>query len=1048
MAQVLKIILLTALSYFIAGWLGQMFAIPPGYATVIWPASGVAIAACLLFGYWPIVGVLLGSALVNIAIGYDNTGQINILLPVLIALGSALQTAVAYTLVRHFIGKKLEFYNVRHVLSFIALAGPVGCLISASTGTSILYGFDLLSSDQVLLNWLSWWLGDSVGVVVLVPWLAVLFRKHFAVYYDHPLRVLLALSIVSLTTVILTLSTAYFEINKQRQAFNSSADLSSTLLSERIKNSVDILYSMAGYIRGSGKVTVPEFQYFSESIMSQDRAIKALSINHVLEEQDIVSYEANMSLLHGFPFSVKERNAEGDLVSVGQRDRYVSVGLIYPLEPNIKALGFDVYSETSRRAAIQNAIRLNSAVPTAAITLVQGNKAVLMFLPTYKQQKLFAMATGLFEIGDLSSRILDRVSTPGVEVYLVDRQADKAPYILASSANALLDVNALIEGVNNEHFPAIHRSMIPVGAHQWELIHIARSKFIEQPWGTHFVLVGGLFVAGLLGWVLSLVFSHAAQVERQVAERTKELSKANLALRESGEKLQQASLAAQEANQAKSRFLANMSHEIRTPLNGMLGSLSLLKSQSLNIEQMKLVELAHQSGDALLDLVNDILDLSKIEAGELELEPQYFNLQDLLEDAASLMRLKAEEKKLTFIAPETLLPEAMVYGDRLRLRQVILNLLGNAIKFTPTGGSVRLMAKRTVLDDAAATYRLSIQDTGIGISDSLQQRLFQRFRQADASTTRRYGGTGLGLAISKELIEAMEGQIGVESQLGVGSTFWVELTLPIQEQTNNEAQEVLEPVVMAYLLSQHEDDIAYVRAVLQSRGIQVTHLQSVAQLPDFDESMLVVVDDRIFVDANRSELAPYQSQMLVLLEQGRSLDQSQGSYIPSVYKPVHRRALFSSIEAMLQQENVALVENDSTVLESAVADARVLLVEDNLTNQIVAKGMLGLFGVTVDIAENGEEAVSACQTNAYDLIFMDCQMPVMDGYEATRAIRKMAEGAATSNDVAIVALSANAMKGDDLLCFEAGMDDHIAKPISKERLSEVIERWLGAKHDR
>lgn len=1045
MAHVLKVILLTALSYFVAGWLGQIFAVPPGYATVIWPASGVAIAACILFGYTPALGVFLGSTLVNISIGYSNSGEISVLVPMLIAAGSAFQTAFSYMLVRLAIGKTLEFYNIRHVLSFIVLAGPIGCLVSASTGSMILYTNDIIQREQVLLNWLSWWLGDSVGVIVVVPWLGVVFRKRFSIYYDHPVRVFLALFIVFLTTAILSVSTAYFELNKQRQAFEANADLNSTLLSERIKNSVDILYSMAGYIRGSGFVSAQEFHDFSESVMSQDRAIKALSINHVLESQDLALYEAEMTRLYGFPFSVKQKNDAGEMEPVTARDRYVPVGIIYPQEPNVKALGYDVYSEEFRRSAIKNAIRLNSAVPTAALTLVQNTKAVLMFLPAYKHHKLYAMATALFEINDISSKILERNQLPTIEVYLVDRQANQKPYILASSANASLSVDALIKGVNERTFPALHRAMIPVGAHRWELIHISHSKFIEQPWGTHFVLVGGLFVAGLLGWVLSLVFSHAAQIERQVASRTKELSQANIALRESGDKLKQATLEAQEANQAKSRFLANMSHEIRTPLNGMLGSLSLLQGKALNSEQHKLVELAHQSGDALLDLVNDILDLSKIEAGELELEPQYFDLQDLLEDVASLMRIKAEEKGLTFIAPCVVLPECMVFADRLRVRQVILNLVGNAIKFTGSGGTVRLMAEQLTRDQDKASYKIAIMDTGIGISDNLQARLFQRFKQADTSTTRRYGGTGLGLAISKELVEAMDGRINVESQLGQGANFWFELDLPVQDKPAAETDDVWNTLGTVYVLSQSKADLPYLNSLLATWQCPVIQVERIEKLGSITEQDVILLDEHMLSAATREALISVQDQVIELVGQSKQSQHAEEHYAASVYKPVHRRALHAAIENVLTQDESPELEVIEPAQNSA-KDAMVLLVEDNLTNQIVAKGILGLFGLTVDVAENGEVALQMLKSKAYDLIFMDCQMPVMDGYEATRAIRVLGPQSVTPRDVPVIALSANAMKGDDQLCFDAGMDDHVAKPISKDRLAEVIDLWLGKKH--
>ncbi|MCO4787133.1 MAG: CHASE domain-containing protein, partial [Marinomonas atlantica] len=1042
----LRIIIIAAICYFVAGWLGQAFAIPPGYATVIWPASGVAIAACLLFGYRPVLGVFLGSALVNISIGYSNTGQISFLVPILIALGSSAQTAFSYALIRYFIGKKLHFYNIRHVLSFIVLAGPIGCLVSASTGTFILYSFGLLPAEQATMNWLSWWLGDSVGVIVLVPWLAVLFRKHFSVYYDHPIRIIMALCIVAITTIILSLSTAYFELEKQHQAFDSNADLSSTLLSERVKNSVDILYGLAGYIRGSDLISPEEFKEYSEIVMSQDRAIKALSMNHVLEARDISSYEATMSALYGFPFALKQKNMEGNMEPVGQRDRYVSVGVVYPLEPNKKAIGFDVYSEKTRRTAIKNAIRLNAAMPTSAITLIQNTKAVLMFLPAYKNQKLYAMATGLFEISDLSSRILDRNPIDSIEVYLVDHQANQTPYILASSKNATLSSEALLKGVSEQAFPFYHRSMIPVGAHRWELVHVSQSKFIEQPWGTHFVLVGGLFVAGLLGWVLSLVFSHAAQIERQVALRTKELSKANLALRESGEKLKLASQEAQEANQAKSRFLANMSHEIRTPLNGMLGSLTLMKSQAMNIEQQKLVELAHQSGDSLLDLVNDILDLSKIEAGELELEPEHFDLQDLLEDISSLMRIKAQEKGLVLVAPQTLLPEAVVFGDRLRIRQVLLNLIGNAIKFTGKGGVVRLIAHQGSQIGDQATFKLQVIDSGIGISDSLQKRLFQRFKQADASTTRRYGGTGLGLAISKELIEAMEGKIGVESQLGQGATFWFELSLPVKKSLVNAfSLEALSNVSKVYVIGLEEDK-PYAQAMLREWQLPNEFLDELP-LPNLvNETDVLMVDESCLNDEIRQVLAMFQNQVIVLVSQGSQSAEVERCGAASVYKPVHRKALFSALESIQNRTLEISADDPNEQIASANLQAKVLLVEDNLTNQIVAKGMLSLFGLTVDVAENGQVALDMMAKTAYDLIFMDCQMPVMDGYEASRAIRCFEPESATAKDVPVIALSANAMKGDDQLCFEAGMDDHVAKPVSKDRLNEVINTWMGKKH--
>ncbi len=1046
MTHLIKVLSFTAISYFLAGWLGLLFAVPPGYATVIWPASGVAIAACLLFGYRAAFGVFFGSMAVNVSVGFSNTGDIAFLIPALIAAGSTLQTFFSYGLIRRFIGGRLKFFNVRHVLLFILLGGPIGCLVSASVGTSVLYFFDILPSSQVPLNWLSWWLGDSVGVIVTVPWLAVVFRKRFEVYFDRPGRVLVSLFIVALTTVLISVSTAYFELNKQKQVFQSNAELNANALSERIKNSVDILYGLAGYVRGSNVITVAEFADYASNIMARDRALKALSINSVISRSELPEFERYMSDIYGEPFKVVQRNSDGKLAPVDERDRYVSVGLIYPLEPNKLALGFDVYSERLRRNAINEAIRLNAAHPTPAITLVQDAKAVLMFLPVYQGQKLVAMATGLFEVADLTSRILRANELGNTQVYLVDRigaKGNSQPYILSASGNAEFDDESLMQGLAQGHFPSTHRAMIPVGAHRWELVHVSRYRFITQPWGTHFVLVGGLFVAGLLGWMFCLVFSHAAQVERQVDARTKELSLANAALRESGQKLKHAIADAQEANQAKSRFLANMSHEIRTPLNGMLGSLSLLQGKSLSLDQQKLVELASQSGDALLDLINDILDLSKIEAGELELDYADFDLQDLLEDVASLMRIKALEKGVTLVAPETLLPAMWAYGDRLRVRQVVVNLVGNAIKFTPAGGTVRLVAEVLSQTNGNTQIRISVIDTGIGISDELQSRLFQRFKQADSSTTRRYGGTGLGLAISRELVEAMDGDVGVTSTLGKGSTFWCVLPFETKAMTELETPSVM--LAQSYYIASNQTDVPYLKALMDNYAKPLTVIGHESELPDELASKdIIFVDDAYLLGGATERLRQYTSQVVLLAEQNADLRQVEQLCATSIYKPIHRKALIASIEQALSTQQTVTPINAKTQSVFRVT-AKILIVEDNLTNQIVAKGMLGVLGASVDVAADGAQALEYAEKEPYDLIFMDCQMPVMDGYEATRRIRKLSGGSATSCRVPIVALSANAMKGDDKLCFDAGMDDHIPKPVTKQHLQDALSRWIPDK---
>ena len=590
---------------------------------------------------------------------------------------------------------------------------------------------------------------------------------------------------------------------------------------------------------------------------------------------------------------------------------------------------------------------------------------------------------------------------------------------------------------------SLYRKLIPVGASSWELVHIAPNYFVDQPWSTQFTVAGGMFLSGLLGWVFILVFSHTAQIEQQVVARTRALSFANRSLRESEGRLKTAIAEAEEANMAKSRFLANMSHEIRTPLNGLLGSLLLLQEKSLSSEQQSLVAMAQQSGDSLLDLINDILDLSKIEAGELQLEPHHFLMQDLLEDVATLMRPRALDKRIGLVAPSTMLPEVQVWADRLRIRQILVNLIGNAIKFTPEG-QVNVSTEYEMVTNGSIQLRVVIQDTGIGISEEAQKRLFQRFKQADGSTTRQYGGTGLGLAISKELAEAMGGSIGFESEQNVGSRFWFAITLDCQtapkllisEEVNKHG---------AILLSGLGMDEPYVCAILRGLSIPNRIMNTLGDAIDANNehhTPVLILEAGYLTDSQLQALSTYRGGIVLVVERAIDLKRFSGFAFSVVYRPVHRRALLEALNDASMRRFGVIEAVDEVVEQELKFMGRVLLVEDNATNQLVAKGVLSLLGVEVDVAANGQEALDKVQHSAYDLIFMDCQMPIMDGYEATKRIRQLSAESLTPANVPIVALSANAMKGDDTACIAVGMNDHVAKPISKPRLEQVLKKWL------